>query len=103
MRLRAHHEKWDGSGYPAGLAGDAIPASARLMALADVFDAVTCQRIYKPPVPLEQARQIINEGRGVHFDPDVVDAFFACFSEFEEVAMRFARSDSEHEPQGTPQ
>jgi putative two-component system response regulator len=77
-----HHEKWDGSGYPEGLAGDAIPISARIMALADVFDALITQRVYKRAFTLEQALRIIHEGRGTHFDPDVVNAFFARQEEF---------------------
>ncbi|MRR51426.1 MAG: two-component system response regulator [Rhodocyclaceae bacterium] len=85
-----HHEKWDGSGYPAGLAGDAIPVSARLMALADVFDALMSRRIYKPPMTLDVATEIIVAGRGVHFDPAVVDAFIACRHHFAEIAGRFA-------------
>ncbi len=85
-----HHEKWDGSGYPAGLAGDAIPVSARLMALADVFDALMTRRVYKPPFDLEETTRIIIEGRASHFDPDVVDAFLACREQFAEVAARFA-------------
>jgi putative two-component system response regulator len=84
-----HHEKWDGSGYPAGLTGDAIPAAGRLMALADVFDALTCKRIYKEPMPIDQATQIIAEGRGTHFDPDVVDAYLACRERFAEIATCF--------------
>jgi putative two-component system response regulator len=83
---RWHHEKWDGSGYPDGLAGDAIPASARLMALADVFDALISPRVYKAPMSFDQARAIIVEGRGVHFDPDVVDAFLSIFDEFKAIA-----------------
>ena len=86
----SHHEKWDGKGYPNGLAGEAIPASARLMALADVFDALTCRRVYKEPIPLEQATRIIQEGSGSHFDPDVVKAFLACHQKFAEIAERFA-------------
>ncbi len=84
-----HQEKWDGSGYPAGLAGGAIPVSARLMALADVFDALISRRVYKPPMTLDEATQIILEGRGKHFDPDVVDAFVACRDSFAEIAARF--------------
>jgi len=84
-----HHEKWDGSGYPAGLAGDAIPVSARLMALADVFDALISRRVYKAPMSLEQATAIIVEGRGKHFDPEVVDAYLACRERFAEIAARF--------------
>ncbi len=85
-----HHEKWDGSGYPSGLAGDDIPTSARLMALADVFDALTCRRVYKPPMPIEKARQIIVDGRGTHFDPAVVDTFLASMDEFIDIATRLA-------------
>lgn len=84
-----HHEKWDGSGYPDGLAGDAIPLSARLMALADVFDALISRRVYKPPMPYAQAREIILEGRGRHFDPDVVDAFLSGFDTFCTIADRY--------------
>ena len=93
----SHHEKWDGSGYPAGLAGDAIPAAGRLMALADVFDALTCHRVYKQPIPIDQATQIITEGRGTHFDPDVVDAYLLCRERFAQIATRFADADA-HQP-----
>ncbi|MEW5786988.1 MAG: two-component system response regulator [Pseudomonadota bacterium] len=85
-----HHERWDGSGYPDGLAGEAIPISARIMALADVFDALTAQRVYKSPISLEEAREQIRSGRGVHFDPDVVDAMLDCFPAFRETASRYA-------------
>ena len=85
-----HHEKWDGSGYPSGLSGDAIPVGARLMALADVFDALTSRRIYKPAMPVEQSLQIIQDGRGSHFDPDVVDAFVNSLDDFAQVAVRFS-------------
>jgi putative two-component system response regulator len=88
-----HHEKWDGSGYPKGLAGDAIPACARLMALADVFDALICRRVYKEPMALEKARSIIIEGRGQHFDPDIVDVFIKDFDTFAEIARRYADDD----------
>ncbi len=85
-----HHEKWDGSGYPGGLAGEAIPVSARLMALADVFDALICARVYKPAFSFEDAHRIILEGRGTHFDPDVVDAFIREFSRFQDIARTYA-------------
>jgi cyclic di-GMP phosphodiesterase len=74
---RAHHERWDGTGYPHGLAGDAIPIEGRLAAVADVFDAIVCRRCYKPAYPVERALDIVREGRGTHFDPDVVDVFLA--------------------------
>lgn len=83
-----HHEKWDGSGYPDHLAGDAIPVSARLMAIADVFDALISVRVYKPAMPFDQARAIIAAGRGNHFDPDMVDAFLAGFDSFVQIAEK---------------
>ena len=86
---RWHHEKWDGSGYPDGLSGEAIPLSARLMALADVFDALISPRVYKPPMSFAEARSIIHEGRGKHFDPDIVDAFIADFSVYCAIAERY--------------
>lgn len=84
-----HHEKWDGSGYPDGLTGDAIPVSARLMALADVFDALISARAYKPAMPYEVARDIIIAGRGKHFDPDVTDTFLANFQDFVAIAEHY--------------
>ncbi len=71
-----HHERWDGSGYPTGLAGEDIPLSARIMAVADVFDALYEERVYKPPVrPIERIMQIMSEGRGTQFDPTIIDVF----------------------------
>jgi putative two-component system response regulator len=90
-----HQEKWDGSGYPEGLAGEAIPLSARLMALADVYDALISRRVYKEGMPHEKARVIILEGRGSHFDPDIVDAFLAVEEQFVEIALRYADSDED--------
>jgi len=86
----SHQEKWDGSGYPQGLVGEAIPVSARLMALADVYDALISKRIYKSAIPTDKAVEIILEGKGKHFDPDVVEAFLELQDEFQEVAARFA-------------
>ena len=83
-----HHEKWDGSGYPDGLAGEAIPLSARFMAVADVFDALITPRVYKAAMPYTEARDIIVRERGKHFDPDITDAFLACFSDFVAIADR---------------
>ncbi|NVN87947.1 MAG: HD domain-containing protein [Rhodopseudomonas sp.] len=85
-----HHEKWNGSGYPNQLAGRVIPISARLMAVADVYDALTSRRVYKDAMPHDQAIAIIVEGRGSHFDPDVVDAFTQITGEFKEIAGRYA-------------
>lgn len=84
-----HHEKWDGSGYPAGLAGEDIPIAGRLMALADVYDALITERVYKPAFSHEKAKGIILNGRGSHFDPDVVDAFIACEQSFVNIAEQF--------------
>lgn len=92
----SHHEKWDGTGYPEGLAGDAIPLAARLMAVADVFDALTSRRVYKPAFDMEEATRIITAGRGLAFDPDVADAYLACREEFAAVARRLA------DPAGPP-
>ena len=93
-----HQEKWDGSGYPEGLAGERIPLSARLMAVADVYDALISKRVYKPAIPHEDAVQIIREGAERHFDPDVVDAFLAITQRFSEIAAVF--EDSERDPAG---
>lgn len=84
-----HHEKWDGSGYPRGLAGDAIPVPARLMAIADVFDAITSRRHYKEAFPMEMAVNIIRDGRGKHFDPDMVDALLEMLDVFHVIAERY--------------
>ncbi|KFB67041.1 MAG: Cyclic di-GMP phosphodiesterase response regulator RpfG [Candidatus Accumulibacter vicinus] len=90
-----HHEKWDGSGYPEGLSGNQIPISARIMALADVFDALITQRAYKRAFTLEQALLIIDAGRGTHFDPDVVNAFFARQEDFIRIATRHANRETD--------
>ena len=87
--VRSHHERWDGSGYPDGLAGDAIPISARLMAMADVFDALISRRVYKEAMPFASVRAIIAEERGRLFDPDIADAFLADCREFEAIALQF--------------
>lgn len=88
-----HHEKWNGGGYPDGLAGEAIPVSARLMAVADVFDALISVRVYKQAKTFEQAREIIAKGRGQHFDPDMVDAFLGGFDEFVSIAEHYRDGD----------
>ena len=93
----AHQEKWDGSGYPEGLKGDAIPVSARIMALADVYDALICRRVYKEGMPHEKAIDILIEGKGSHFDPDMVDAFLELQEEIQAIAARYADSDSDLE------
>jgi putative two-component system response regulator len=91
----SHHEKWDGSGYPEGLAGDAIPISARLMAIADVYDALISRRVYKPPMPHEQAVKIILDGKGTQFDSDIVDSFHAIHEEFQRIAHTYADSEKD--------
>ncbi len=86
----SHHEHWDGSGYPQGLAGTAIPLSARLMAVADVYDALICERRYRPAFTHETAVELIRQGRGEHFDPDVVDVMLAIEDKFRAIAARFS-------------
>jgi putative two-component system response regulator len=83
-----HHEKWDGSGYPDGLAGDAIPVSARIMAISDVFDALISRRVYKDAMPYEEVKKIMEKGRGQHFDPDMADTFLAKFTVYCDIAER---------------
>jgi putative two-component system response regulator len=91
----SHHEKWDGSGYPQGLKGEEIPLPARLMSVADVFDALISRRHYKEPYPDEQVMQIMREGRGQHFDPDVADAFLHNVGKFAEIAQRYRDEHAE--------
>ncbi len=88
-----HHEKWDGSGYPFGLKGEEIPLSARIVALADVYDALTTKRVYKPAMSHEAAVQIIRESSGFHFDPDIVESFFAIETEIRQIQSSL---DNEH-------
>ena len=92
----SHQEKWDGSGYPEGMVGPLIPLSARLMAVADVYDALISKRVYKPAMPAERAIQIIREGSGKHFDPDIVSVFLEMTGEFARIAAQFV--DSEDDP-----
>ena len=93
----SHHEKWDGKGYPLGLSGEDIPLAARLMALADVYDALISKRVYKPAFPHEKAVAIIREGRGNHFDPVLVDAFEQVCEQFRQLALELPDSDEEVE------
>jgi putative two-component system response regulator len=85
-----HHERWDGSGYPQGISGEAIPLSARLMALADVYDALISKRVYKAAMSHEQALSIMSKGRGTHFDPDMLDAFLQCHEDFQAIARKYS-------------
>jgi len=89
----SHHEKWDGTGYPYGLAGEAIPLSARIIALADVYDALRTKRCYKEPFSHEKSKAIILEGNGKHFDPDVMACFLANEAEFESIWQRLNCDD----------
>ncbi len=94
----SHHEKWDGSGYPKGLVGAEIPLSARLMAIADVFDALLTRRPYKEPMSIEKTTEIILEGKGKHFDPEVVEAFSRIYQDMLKVAVLLVDIHEENEP-----
>lgn len=96
MIALTHHEKWDGSGYPSGLKGRQIPLAGRIVALADVFDALTSKRTYKDAYSVQESNRIIKEGRGKHFDPEVVDVFFAIQDEILQIKELFA--DQSHDP-----
>ncbi len=93
----SHQEKWDGSGYPENLSGEAIPVSARLMAVADVYDALISKRVYKPAFSHQEAMDIMKKGRGTHFDPDILDAFFAIEARFAQIATEFRDAEAEME------
>lgn len=93
----SHHEKWDGSGYPKGLKGDEIPVSGRLMAIADVYDALISKRIYKPAFPHEKVVDIISSDRGKHFDPDITDAFEDTADAFFDISRQFRTSVEKNE------
>ncbi|MGE4551764.1 MAG: HD domain-containing phosphohydrolase [Desulfovibrionaceae bacterium] len=94
--VATHHERWDGTGYPEGLAEEDIPVAGRLMALADVYDALISPRVYKKPMSHEAAREIILQGRGAQFDPDVVDAFLRNEDRFVRVSQTFTDHDNLH-------
>ncbi|HRL52960.1 MAG TPA: two-component system response regulator [Acidovorax temperans] len=85
----SHQEKWDGSGYPQGLAGDQIPVSAHLMAVADVYDALINKRVYKAAFSHDQTCSTIVKGKGTHFDPDMVDAFVDIAEDFRSIALKY--------------
>lgn len=88
-----HHERWDGKGYPEGLKGEEIPLSARVMAVADVFDALSSTRVYKPAFPLEEALKIIEEGKGTQFDPKCVEVFLEALPDIKNVLKRYKPSN----------
>lgn len=91
----SHQEKWDGTGYPQELSGDDIPISARLMAVADFYDALISRRAYREGFPHEKVVQMIREGRGTHFDPDITDTFLEIQDEFRDIALQYADSDDD--------
>jgi putative two-component system response regulator len=93
----SHHEKWDGTGYPEQLKGEDIPICGRIMAIADVYDALISKRVYKLPFPHEKAINIMAEGSGTQFDPDVVGVFLNIEDEFRKIALEFADYDEERE------
>ncbi|OPZ16248.1 MAG: Cyclic di-GMP phosphodiesterase response regulator RpfG [candidate division BRC1 bacterium ADurb.BinA364] len=82
---KSHHERWDGSGYPEGLKGEQIPLESRIVAVADVFDALTSARTYRPPFPNAEAFEIVRSGAGKRFCPKVVKAFVACRRQIESI------------------
>jgi CHASE2 domain-containing sensor protein len=90
----SHHERWDGSGYPEGLRGEAIPVAGRMVALVDVYDALASTRVYKGALPHDEVVQAIVSSRGIHFDPDMVDAFLRIQEDWRRIAIDFA---DEHE------
>ncbi|MBF0302411.1 MAG: response regulator [Desulfamplus sp.] len=90
-----HHEKWDGSGYPEGTRCDMIPLSGRIMAIADVYDALISKRVYKSPFSHSKAVEIITNGKGTHFDPDIAGAFIEHENEFRLIALKYADFDEE--------
>jgi len=92
-----HHEKWDGTGYPRGRRGEDIPIEGRVVALADVFDALTTERPYKKAWPVAEALELIRRERGRHFDPALVDVFFGALPEILEIRERYAEQDTERE------
>jgi putative two-component system response regulator len=89
-----HHERWNGSGYPEGLASDAIPVSARVVALADVFDALTMKRPYKEAWPMDRVVATVREGSGTHFEPAMIAAFEAVLPQM--IAMKADWDNAEH-------
>jgi putative two-component system response regulator len=91
----SHHEHWDGQGYPEQRAGEAIPLCARIVAVADVYDAMVSNKVYKAGMSHVQAMGCIAAERGAQFDPLVVDAFLSCADDIEQVARRFADTEQD--------
>ena len=88
-----HHERWDGNGYPIGLKGTDIPLCGRIVAVADVFDALSSKRVYKPAFPIDKCFEILQEESGTHFDPDVVNAFMKVRDEIVRIRIDLADVD----------
>ena len=88
-----HHERWNGTGYPLGLEGESIPIEGRITAVADVFDALTSKRPYKPAFDVESALQIMRDGSGAHFEPRVLDAFLSRISDILAIKQQWADED----------
>ena len=91
--LLCYHEKWDGSGYPLGLNGEQIPLEARIVSVADVYDALTSKRVYKPALSHDEALDIITKGRGQQFDPQIVDALRSCEIVFRHAGLLLHAAD----------
>lgn len=87
---RTHHERWDGDGYPRGLAGADIPLEGRIAAVADVFDALTSDRVYRSALPVRSATEMMRSERGSHFDPELLDAFLGALPEVEAIRKAYA-------------
>ncbi|HYM91805.1 MAG TPA: HD domain-containing phosphohydrolase, partial [bacterium] len=85
-----HHERWDGGGYPRGLAGEEIPSEGRIAAVADVFDALTTDRVYRPAFPVRSAIDMMRAERAAHFDPEMLDAFMAALPDAEAVRRTYS-------------
>ena len=85
-----HHERWDGSGYPRKLKGEAIPLEGRIAAVADAFDALTTERVYKPAFPFEHAVELMTKHRGEHYDPDLLDVFVASIEDIKSIHDQYA-------------
>ena len=97
-----HHERWDGKGYPAGIAGEDIPLAARIVAVADVYDALSVKRVYKDAFPHERCVEIIRSEGGKQFDPDIVAAFLSIETEFRQIAEQFTDREEEHDEAEMP-
>lgn len=93
--ILSHHEKWDASGYPQKLAGTQIPVSARIIAIADVYDALITNKVYRSGMPHDQAVAVIFSERGSHFDPEMVDAFIEIQHEFDAIAKKYADTEED--------